>query len=140
MDDGRSVVNNGKRCLSTIISSARHSLEPNAEETLWPLLVVLQVLLRKYGKEADIWSIGVILYILLSGVPPFYGENDQQIFEAVIRAPVDFDSSPWPKISKPAKVNGLERAMQELNHNTTGGSDNEWVTGQEADWMFFEVV
>jgi len=65
--------------------------------------VAPEVLLRKYGKEADIWSIGVILYILLSGVPPFYGENDQQIFEAVIRAPVDFESSPWPKISKPAK-------------------------------------
>ena len=41
------------------------------------------MLRRKYSKEADIWSCGVILYILLCGVPPFYGDSEQQIFEQV---------------------------------------------------------
>lgn len=67
--------------------------------------VAPEVLRRRYSKEADIWSCGVMLYILLSGVPPFYGDNEQQIFEAVVKGPIDFESDPWPKVSKAAQVN-----------------------------------
>ncbi|KAL5998606.1 Calcium-dependent protein kinase 15 [Asimina triloba] len=65
--------------------------------------VAPEVLRRNYGMEIDVWSAGVILYILLSGVPPFWAETEKGIFDAVIKGHIDFTSEPWPSISQSAK-------------------------------------
>ncbi|CAN8270300.1 unnamed protein product [Cochlearia groenlandica] len=65
--------------------------------------VAPEVLRRRYGKEVDIWSAGIILYILLSGVPPFWAETEKGIFDAILEGHIDFESLPWPSISESAK-------------------------------------
>ncbi|KAI8562201.1 hypothetical protein RHMOL_Rhmol03G0016100 [Rhododendron molle] len=68
-----------------------------------PYYMAPEVLKRNYGPEIDVWSAGVILYILLCGVPPFWAETEQGVAQAIIRSVVDFKRDPWPKVSDNAK-------------------------------------
>lgn len=68
-----------------------------------PYYVAPEVLNREYTKNCDIWSIGVITYILLCGYPPFYGDTDNQIFDSVRTGRFDFPSPDWDDTSKEAK-------------------------------------
>lgn len=68
-----------------------------------PYYVAPEVLRREYTNSCDIWSIGVITYILLCGYPPFYGDSDTQIFESVRVGRFDFPSPEWDEVSASAK-------------------------------------
>ncbi|KAJ1436051.1 Protein kinase domain [Sesbania bispinosa] len=64
--------------------------------------VAPEVLHRSYGTEADMWSIGVIAYILLCGSRPFWARTESGIFRAVLKADPNFDEAPWPSLSADA--------------------------------------
>ncbi|POO03431.1 Serine/threonine protein kinase [Trema orientale] len=68
-----------------------------------PYYMAPEVLRRNYGPEVDVWSTGVILYILLCGVPPFWAETEEGIAQAIVRGSIDFERDPWPKVSEKAK-------------------------------------
>jgi len=69
-----------------------------------PGYVAPEVLKNKgYDKQVDVWSIGVILYILLCGFPPFYEENTALLFEQIMRGQYDFPEPYWDPISAQAK-------------------------------------
>ncbi|THU55826.1 hypothetical protein C4D60_Mb11t10710 [Musa balbisiana] len=68
-----------------------------------PYYMAPEVLKRNYGPEVDVWSAGVILYILLCGVPPFWAESEQGVAQAILRSVIDFKREPWPKVSDSAK-------------------------------------
>ena len=62
-----------------------------------------EVLNQKYNEKCDIWSCGVIMYILLSQRPPFGGQNDDEIFKNIKKGVYDLKSPPFDKLSANAK-------------------------------------
>lgn len=68
-----------------------------------PFYVAPQVLQGKYTYKCDMWSAGVILYILLCGYPPFHGENDAEILARVKVGRYKFNEHDWKGVSNEAK-------------------------------------
>ena len=69
-----------------------------------PYYIAPEVLGRHYTSACDLWSTGVIMYILLCGAPPFFGDQDQDIFRMIKHHTVDFPNAyGWSNVSQEAK-------------------------------------
>uniref|UniRef100_A0A9J2PKR1 Protein kinase domain-containing protein n=1 Tax=Ascaris lumbricoides TaxID=6252 RepID=A0A9J2PKR1_ASCLU len=100
-----------------------------------PGYVAPEVLQQKpYGKAVDIWSIGVITYILLCGYPPFYDESDANLFAQIIRGEYEFDSPYWDEISDSAKdfISHLMCCDPEMRYTCEQALAHPWISGNTA--------
>ncbi|XP_015190432.1 PREDICTED: calcium/calmodulin-dependent protein kinase type 1-like isoform X1 [Polistes dominula] len=100
-----------------------------------PGYVAPEVLAQKpYGKAVDVWSIGVISYILLCGYPPFYDENDANLFAQILKGEFEFDSPYWDDISDSAKdfIHNLMCVNVEKRFTCKQALAHPWISGNAA--------
>ncbi|XP_076681651.1 calcium/calmodulin-dependent protein kinase I isoform X1 [Andrena cerasifolii] len=100
-----------------------------------PGYVAPEVLAQKpYGKAVDVWSIGVISYILLCGYPPFYDENDANLFAQILKGEFEFDSPYWDDISDSAKdfIHKLMCVNVDERYTCKQALAHPWISGNAA--------
>merc|ERR1711966_425021 len=88
-----------------------------------------EVLNKNYNSKCDIWSCGVITYILLSGMPPFNGQSDQEIMKKVRAGSFSFDDKVWSNISDNCKdfITKLLTYKQEERPTAAEALQHPWI-------------
>jgi len=87
-----------------------------------------------YGKEADLWAVGVILYILLCGFPPFFGETDDDIYDQIQDGDFSFPSPAWDSIS-PGAIDLIEKLLTRNSTNritAIAALQHPWILGHST--------
>ena len=87
--------------LSKILDGGR--LQRMATRAGTPYYISPEVLAGNYDVSCDMWSAGCMMYILLCGYPPFYGDDNNEILQMVSRGEFDFDGEEWDDIDEKAK-------------------------------------
>ena len=100
-----------------------------------------EVLQRKYDKSCDVWSIGIVAYILLCGYPPFNGSNDAKIQEAILVGNLRFGGKGWGDKS----IDALDFISCLLRKNTDRLSikqalNHPWIVKNEINMLYRECV
>lgn len=98
-----------------------------------PYYISPEVLAGNYDQSCDIWSAGVILYILLSGVPPFFGDSDPEILESVLKGDYSMNIPEFKNVSESAK---------ELIKNMITKPEKRFTSNQSLNhpWMKEEKI
>ena len=84
-----------------------------------------------YGRQADMWSLGVVIYVTLSGEPPF--DDREPLPEQILGGKYAFDGDPWLRLHVQAQhlVSGLMCLRQELRLSARQMCEHPWILGIE---------
>ena len=92
-----------------------------------------EVLSRNYSELCDLWSCGVIMYILLTGRPPFNGINEEEIMKKIKEGNYDLSKYPWGIISEDAKnlVKGLLQIDPKKRYSAQEALNHKWFQSEK---------
>ena len=87
-----------------------------------------------YDERADMWSVGVILYILLGGYPPFIESTQRDLFRKIRKGEYEFDEEYWGTVSSEAKelIGSLLRVDATKRLTAQEALTNQWILGDDA--------
>ena len=87
-----------------------------------------EVLTGKYTEKCDVWALGVILYIMLCGKPPFYSQNEEELKKKICALDFNFDYKEFDNISDDAK-NIIRSMLVELEKRPSVSEilENNWI-------------
>jgi len=90
---------------------------------------------ESYDKAVDLWSVGVILYILLCGFPPFYSANTPELYDQIREGRYSFPEPYWTNVSQSAKdlVTGLLTVDVSKRMTIKQLLQHPWITGSASD-------
>ena len=88
-----------------------------------------------YDTKADMWSVGVILYILLGGYPPFIEKNQRDLFRKIRRGEYEFHDEYWGAVSQDAKslISSLLTVDPKKRLGAEDALRNNWIMGDDAE-------
>ncbi|KAL3925729.1 MAG: hypothetical protein SGILL_000208 [Bacillariaceae sp.] len=87
-----------------------------------------------YDQRADMWSVGVILYILLGGYPPFIESTQRDLFRKIRRGEYEFHEEYWGTVSSEAKelISALLTVKASKRLDAQSALENSWIRGDDA--------
>ncbi|KAI8487081.1 Serine/threonine-protein kinase 33 [Branchiostoma belcheri] len=88
-----------------------------------------------YSQQCDVWSIGVIMYMLLAGHPPFFAKEEEKLYDLIKKGELDFSEPVWEDISEDAKSILSSMLRVDPAHRLTASQilDHPWVTGLDGN-------
>lgn len=94
-----------------------------------------------YGTKVDMWSLGVITYILLGGYPPFIEQNQRELFRKIKQGQYEFHPEYWGSISPDAKdlISRLLTVDPNRRITATSALRSSWILGADQQLAGFDL-